>query len=128
MTLEFHDKKDWPWDEVEEDWDGTEDKFARNKAKEDKERRKRSEKAPYIGQCMLGIGPVKKQSFEYFNNITGNYSEGKKMAAVEFLSGYLKFDHVDMSEMDITDTKVSPKGDNIIYIVLDCPEKARNIR
>ena len=30
--------------------------------------------------------------------------------------------------MDITDTKISGKGDNVMYIVMDCPEKVINIR
>ena len=50
------------------------------------------------------------------------------MAAAEFLQGYLKFDKGDLSDIDITDTKMSAKGDNIMYIVLDCPEKVINIR
>ena len=50
------------------------------------------------------------------------------MAAAEFLQGYLKFDDEDLSDLDITDTKMSGKGDHIMYIVLDCPEKVLNIR
>ena len=50
------------------------------------------------------------------------------MAAAEFLQGYLKFDDADLSDIDITDTKMSAKGDSIMYIVLDCPEKVVNIR
>ena len=39
------------------------------------------------------------------------------MAAVEYLTEYLKFDHSDLQEMEITDTKVSKKGDDILYVV-----------
>ena len=50
------------------------------------------------------------------------------MAAAEFLNGYLKYDKEEMTDLDITDTKTSAKGDNILYIVMDCPEKILNLR
>ena len=101
------------------------------KAKKEKEklrRKKRIEKAAYVGQCTVGIGPIVSQSINYFNRITGDYTEAKKLAAAEFMTEYLKFDHNDLSDIDITDTKVSSKGDDILYVVLDSPGKARNVR
>ena len=74
---------------------------------------KRLEKAVKIGKCTIGIGPIKVQSFSYFNNITADYGEAKKMAAVEFMTEYLKFDQQDLSEINITDTKISGKKDEI---------------
>ena len=50
------------------------------------------------------------------------------MAAAEFLVGYLKYDHEDMTDLEITDTRTSAKGDGILYIVLDSPEKTKNVR
>ena len=50
------------------------------------------------------------------------------MAAGEFLQGYLKFTGDDLSDIDITDTKMSGLGDGIMYIVLDMPEKVVHIR
>ena len=50
------------------------------------------------------------------------------MAAAEFMTGYLKFNHDDMSNMDIMDTKISGLKDDVLYIVFDCPEKAINVR
>ena len=81
-----------------------------------------------MGQCTLGIGPIKNQSFDYFYKITGDYLEAQKMAAVEFLQEYLKFDSEDLSDCNITDTKVSKKGDNILFFVFDSLEIVRNIR
>ena len=76
----------------------------------------------------MGLGPIKEQSFKYFNKITGDFNDAKKMAAAEYLTGYLKFNHEDMSDVDICDTKISPKGDDILYVVFDSPEKALNVR
>ena len=130
-SAELHDDTDWPWDMGEHDWDGTEDRVQRNKVKKEKERRrrrKRIEKAALVGQCTVGIGPIVSQSINYFNRITGDYSVAKKLAAAEFMTEYLKFNHDDLSDIDITDTKVSSKGDDILYVVLDSPSKAQNIR
>ena len=55
----------------------------------------------------MGIGPIKEESFNYFNNMTVDYEEANKMAAVEYLTKYLHFDHCDMSDINITDTKVA---------------------
>ena len=130
-SAEFHDNNDWPWDMCEEDWEGTADRQARNKKKKIRAKKKRLEKiekAALVAQCMVGLRLVKQESFVYFNKITADFSEAKKMAAAEFLTEYLKFSHEDMSDMDITDTKISAKGDDILYVVLDCPDKACNIR
>ena len=81
-----------------------------------------------IGRCTLGIGPIQSESYEYFHKITGDFELSKRMAAAEFLNAYIKFDKDEMSDLDITDTKISAKGDNILYIVMDSPEKILNLR
>ena len=130
-SLELHNVDDWPWDESEQDWDGLEDRAARNKIKKQKEhakKQKKLDKAIKIGKSSIGIGPIKPQSYTYFNNITADFHEAKKMAAVEFLTEYLKYDSNDLSEVDITDTKVSGKNDDILYVVMDSPSKIKDIR
>ena len=130
-SQELHGEKDWSWTETEEDWDGVIDKEGENKKKKEKEKarwKQKIEKAALIGQCTIGIGPIKEQSYDYFYKITGDYDESKKMAAAEFLAAYLKFDTDDMSDLHITDTKKSAKGDEILYVVFDSPEKVRNVR
>ena len=131
MGDSLHLDDDWAWNQGDGDWDGVQDRGAKKeeKRRRDKERvKKRIEKAAYVGQCSIGLGPIKQESIEYFYKITGDYDLSKKMAAAEFLTAYLKFDHSEMSDIDITDTKLSAKGDEILYIVMDNPEKIRNIR
>ena len=130
-SLDRHSQEDWAWTEGDAEWDGTTDRQAKNREKkqrEEKKRKERIEKAAYIGRCTIGIGPIRQESTDYFNKITADYGLAKKMAAAEFLQGYLKFDECDLSDIDITDTKMSAKGDDIMYCVLDCPEKVINIR
>ena len=116
-SQELHEEKDWPWDMSESEWDGTEDKQERNRVRKEKERKKRKErreKAAEIGRCTIGLGPIHEDSIEYFYNITADFNEAKKMAGAEFLEGYLKYDKRDMEEINITDTKISGKGDNML--------------
>ena len=130
-SLDRHDPTDWAWNENDEEWEGTTDRKARNLEKKRKDTEKKRiiiEKAAYIGRCTIGVGPIRQESISYFNKITADYGLAKRMAAAEFLQGYLKFDDSDLSDIDITDTKMSAKGDSIMYIVLDCPEKVVNIR
>ena len=130
-SIELHEKTDWPWDASEGDWDGMEDRAERNRVKKEKEKERRSkrvDKAVRVGQCTLGIGPIKQESFDYFYNITADFDKAKRMAAAEFLTEYLRFDHRDMADINITDTKVSGKRDDVLYLILDSPTKVRDIR
>ena len=130
-SLDRHDPLDWPWETSEEDWEGTEDKVQRNLEKKKRQRlnkQNKIEKAAKVGRCTLGLGPIKLQSIDYFFTITGDYEEAKQMAAVEFLTEYLQFDHDDMTDMQITDTKISQKKDDILYIVFGDPDIVKNVR
>ena len=130
-SLDRHEEMDWPWETSDTEWEGTQDKWKKNQEKKERTRKKREDKvrkAATVGKCTIGIGPIKKESFDYFYKVTGDYGEAKKLAAAEFLSAYLKYDDEDMIDLDITDTKISAKNDDILYIVMDSPEKIKNIR
>ena len=127
----LHGELDWPWDESEGEWDGMADKVERNKEKKKRARERKImnvEKAAKVGRCTIGVGPIKNESIDYFHKITGDFDEAKKLAAAEFLEGYLEFDHDDMNDMNITDTKISGKKDDILYLVFDSPSKVINVR
>ena len=131
MTSSLHDEKDWQWEENENDWDRTVDREEKNKEKKEKEKAKNIEKVKkvmLVGQSSIVIGPIKDKLLDYFHKITGDFEEANKMAAVEFLTAYHKFDSRDMSDVNITDTRMSGKGDEIVYIVLDDPDKVKEIR
>ena len=124
-----HDQNDWAWDQGDSEWDGTTDRAAKNMEKKKKERRNaKIENAAHIGRGTISLGPIKDKSLQYFNKIIADYSEAKKMATAELMTGYLKYDHQDMSDLYITDTKSSSKGDDILYVVMSSPEKVLNIR
>ena len=81
-----------------------------------------------MGRCTLGLGPIKLKSIDYFHTITGDYDEAKRMAAVEFLTEYLQYDNADMADMEITDTKISQKNDDILYVVFANQDIVKNVR
>ena len=130
-SLDRHQEADWAWNQGDEDWDGTINKAEKNKEKKQKEKEikeKKIRKAALLGRYTIGVGPIMPESITYFNNITADYEEAKRMAGAEFLTEYLKFNHEDMQDLEITDTRISQKGDNVLYLVLDSPEKVVNIR
>ena len=49
------------------------------------------------------------------------------MAAQEYLRGMLKFNEQEIQEMNITDTQMSSKGDDTMYIAFDDPIHVRDI-
>ena len=79
-------------------------------------------------RSIIGIGPVYMQYIEHFNKIVGEYDEAKKMAAQEFLNVHLRFDKKEIAEMVITDTQVSAKGENIVYVVMSDERHIKDIR
>ena len=40
----------------------------------------------------------------------------------------MRFDSEELSELNITDTRNSKKGDEIMFVVFDCPEVVKNVR
>ena len=130
-SIELHTQQDWDWNQGNEEWDGTIDRQEKNLEKKKRDMEKKAikvKKAINVAKCTLGIGPIANQSIEYFHNITADYGEAKKMATTEFLTEYLKYDSEDLQELNITDTKISAKGDSIVYVVMDSPGKIRNLR
>ena len=68
-SMDRHDPSDWPWEMSETEWDGTQDRVERNREKKKRNienRKLRIEKAARIGQCTLGLGPIKSKSLDYF--------------------------------------------------------------
>ena len=82
-----------------------------------------TEKARHI----LGIGPIYQQSIDHFYHIVGDYEEAKRMAAQEYLRVQLRFKETEIEDIVITDTQVSAKGENVLYIVTNDEGAIRDI-
>ena len=76
-----HDEEDWSWDEGDIDWDGTEDRKNEERRKKLLRYRKRKilkSKTSTRAKHMIGLGPILKQSVNYFVDITSDIKEAKK--------------------------------------------------
>ena len=130
-SQDLHDQEDWGWDESEDQWDNTVERREKNNEKKLKAKKHKmeiekcvTEKARYI----IGIGPVYMRLIEHFHRIVGDYDDAKKMAAQEYLTVHLRFDDKEVAEMEISDTQVSSKGENILYVVMTDESHIHDIR
>ena len=124
----LHGDEDWSWDESEGDWPDSVDRVERNREKKRaawKKKKDRQDRVTQKNQFIIGIGPVYQKSIDHFNSIVGDYMEAKRMAAMEYLKVSLRYNEEELEEVEITDTQVSAKSENILYIVT---AKASNIR
>ena len=76
---------------------------------------------------MIGLGPILKQSVNYFVEITSDIEEAKKMAINEFLSTYLQFSEEELAEVNIVDTATAKTDEEIIYVTFGDHDTVRDI-
>ena len=64
-SLELQCQDNWPWDQGEDEWDGTVNKVERNREKKKIDREKikaKIGKAARISKCTIGLGPIMNKS------------------------------------------------------------------
>ena len=76
---------------------------------------------------MIGLGPILKQSVNYFLDITSDIEEAKKMAINEFLMTYLQFTEEDLAEISIVDTATAKSDEEVIYVTFRDHDTVRDI-
>ena len=130
-TNELHDDVDWSWDESGEDWHGTvereQDNLRKKKLRKEKLRKIQSATATKAS-LIVGAHPITQESIDKFNLITGDYEEAKIEAAKEYLINILGYHLAELQMVNITDTQVSSKGDNVLYIAVDDQDTIYDIR
>ena len=60
--------------------------------------------------------------------ITGDYQEGMRMAAEEYLTNVLEFTEAELLDVNITDMQMSANGDDTMYLALDDLKTGKEIR
>ena len=112
---EEEDKK-----EDEDDWNmvgrkkKNEEKKVKAEMKKKKNRKKTTEKAKNI----VGAGPMKKTSVEFFQNRGMNFEQAKMAVVKEYLKFYLQYEDEEITELSIMDTQIAQK-DDVIYIAFE---------
>ena len=101
------------------------DRKERNKERKRKRglnRRRIQKETTAAASLILGIHPVTQVSVDNFYRKSGNYSKAKAAAAREYLETVLLFSSEDLEEIRITDTQMSKRGDDVMYIAVDSHE------
>ena len=109
------------WNEVER-----KKKNALKKKKSIEKKKTRTAEISIKMSHIVGIGPVDKQSLEYFEKTLGGRQEAEKAAAQEYLKYLLDYNEEDLIEAEIADTKVAASGD-FIYIAFKSAVHARKV-
>ena len=67
---------------------------------------------------MIRIGPISTDSVEYFMKQGQNFEDAKVSAFKEFCQYNLNYSAEELSQMEVAETRLSTKGDNILNIAL----------
>ena len=114
-----HDEREWSWDESDGEWQGTQDKKENERLRKIDRYRKRKilkEKTSHKARHMLGLGPIRQQSIDYFVDITADVELAKEMAIKELMSTYLQYTETELLEHDIVDSQISARNEDIVYV------------
>ena len=104
----------------EETWEGVE-RRKRNKVKREKQKKRKNkieEVTAEKASKMIGLGPITKESIDYFENKGHNFENAKNEAAKEYLAFFLKFSEKEIEKLQIVGTQLAPK-DDILYLALN---------
>ena len=75
----------------------------------------------------LGCQPIKKEDVEAMMIKTGDIKEARKLAVLKYLRDFLQYNDEELKQVDILDTKISPKGDHTVYAVFKNLETVKEI-
>ena len=118
----FHTEEDWSWSESDGNWQGVINRGEKNKERKKlmkKKKRKKETETARKAYNMIGISPIEKKVIDENYKKVKDYNEAKRMAVREYLVEVLDFDREEALNIDITDTQMSRKDDNVMYIAVE---------
>ena len=125
-----HEEEDWSWDECGLDWEGTSEKKDNEKRKKvERYRRKKAMQAKTAGKArhILGLGPIRLDSINYFFEATADWDLAKKLAVNEYLEEYLQFNVEEIKDFDVVETLIAKSDDSILYVTFTEIESIKEI-
>ena len=131
LDTPLHGEEDWSWEGSDLDWEGTIEKSEMEKKRKVERYRKKKmleEKVAKKAKHMLGLGPIRRASVSYFQDLVGDLEDAKKMAIDEYLSEYLQLNEEERKDFDIVDTTFAKNDDNMIYVTFRDFESVKEIR
>ena len=67
---------------------------------------------------MASLGPITTETVNYFKTDGVSFEDAKILAVKEFLACQLEYDEDELKEIDIVETRISTRGDDILSIAL----------
>ena len=125
-----HDEEDWAWEEYDKDWEGTAERKAKEKEKKERRQRVRKNKVAFTAnkaKHIIGLGPIRQESIDYFHDITADFNTAKEMAVSEFLTEFLQFQTDEVQELTILETMIAKEPD-IVYVTFADYDMIRRIQ
>ena len=131
--------KEWFGDDSTDSSDDSEAEYTgwntveRKKKVEEKKNRQRKRKEERKHNCavraasMVSLGPVSIASIEFFMRDNKTFEEAKVCAVKELLKFDLNYDEEELKELQIMETRISKRGDNIINVAFANEEEVRGI-
>ena len=131
--------KEWFGDDSTDSSDDSEAEYTgwnmveRKKKVEEKKKRQRKRKEERKHNCavraasMVSLGPVSIASIEFFMRDNKTFEEAKVCAVKELLKFDLNYDEEELKELQIMETRISKRGDNIINVAFANEEEVRGI-
>ena len=96
------------------------DRKNRNKERKERnknnKRRKKTEAATKASHT-VGCKPITNKEIEKYLEMTGDIKQAREAAVKSFLKDFLQFDDSELDDIEMLETKISPKGDNTVYAV-----------
>ena len=111
-----------------EDWNLVDRKRKNQEKKEKAEMRKKKNRIKTTAKArnIVGAGPMKKSSVEYFQRKGLDFEQAKREVVNEFLKFYLQYEEEDIEDLKIVDTQLA-KNDDVIYIAFEDIEDVKEI-
>ena len=115
--------------EEKENWTSVERKQKSEEKKRRRWKRKEELKSECASRaaCMAGIGPISLKSIEFFRNKKVNFEEAKVLAVKEFLKYNLDYEEEELNELNIMETRLSTKGEDVIYVAMSSEEEIKEL-
>ena len=119
---ESSDTDDSDWTEI--------DQKGRNEEKRRHAKRKRKDmmaQSAMRASCMIGLGPINRKRLENYRKDGITYERAKIRAIEELLIDQLGYEEEELVELLIAETRMTHKGEDIIYVVFIDQDQLKEI-
>ena len=116
-------------DEETNEWKKTDRKLKNKQKKKQSDRKKqeRMELNARKAKHIIGLGKIITDSINHFKKTTKHFKDAKELAVQEYLEYCLMFSREEVEMMEIGETQISGKGDDIVYVAFTDIDSIKDI-